>query len=492
MKYLALEKYIESVFELNNVVNILYADSMAITPINSQDSRVLEIKNISAIAHKLLTSIELSDLISEAQTEIDILDDWQKANLREIARRHVHASSINSGLQQELMLAKTNCELMWKKAKNDNSFSVLIPYLQRVLSLSQEIAQIKSEQFNQPKYNTFLDIYDAGQSSTNIKELYSDLKTTLPTIISQIIDKQRSEKVLPITEISLEVQKAIIFNIMTKMGFDFMAGRIDEATHPFCGGTPYDVRLFVKYGGNFIKNIMSAIHETGHGLYEQGLPNKYRNQPVGKARSMAFHESQALIMEMQIARSQEFMEFVARMLKDDFGLVGNEYSASNLYKLSTRVNSNAIRIGSDEITYHMHVLLRVEIEEALLENTLILEELPYAWNDKMKEYLGIIPATEREGCLQDVHWSKGYFGYFPSYTTGAITASMLMQKIKNISFNTTKDLARGNLSTINIFLNENIRSKGSLYDSQTLMKSVTGLENIDPKMFIQYINHKYL
>jgi carboxypeptidase Taq len=492
MKYLALEKYIESVFELNNVVNILYADSMTITPINSQDSRVLEIKNISAIAHKLLTSIELSDLISEAQTEIDILDDWQKANLREITRRHVHASSINSGLQRELMLAKTNCELMWKKAKDDNSFSMFKPYLQRVLSLSQEVAHIKSEQFNKPKYDTFLDVYNADQSGANIRDLYSGLKTTLPTLIPQIIDKQRSEKVLSITEISLEVQKAIIFNIMTKMGFDFMAGRIDEAPHPFCGGTPHDVRLLVKYGGNFIKNIMSAIHETGHGLYEQGLPNKYRNQPVGKARSMAFHESQALIMEMQIARSQEFMEFLARMLKDEFGLVGNEYNASNLYKLSTRVNSNAIRIGSDEITYHMHVLLRVEIEEALLENTLTLEELPYAWNDRMKEYLGIIPATEREGCLQDVHWSKGYFGYFPSYTTGAITASMLMQKIKAKSPNITTDLASGNLSTINIFLNEHVRSKGSLCDSQTLMKSATGLQNIDPRMFIQYINHKYL
>ena len=223
MKYLALEKYIESIFELNNVVNILYADSMTITPINSQDSRALEIKNISNISHKLLTSVELSDLISEAQTEVDILDDWQKANLREISRRHVQASSINSSLQQELVLAKTNCELMWKKAKDSDSFDMLRPYLQSVLSVSQELGQIKSEKFNKPKYDTFLDMYDAGQSATNIKNLYSGFKTTLPSLIAQIIDKQRSETVLPLTEINSEMQKAIIFKIISKIGFDFMA-----------------------------------------------------------------------------------------------------------------------------------------------------------------------------------------------------------------------------------------------------------------------------
>jgi carboxypeptidase Taq len=299
--------------------------------------------------------------------------------------------------------------------------------------------------------------------------------------------------VLPINEVPIEQQKLIGRKIMEVMGFDFTRGRIDDSTHPFCGGTAFDVRITNRYKtDDFISGIMGIVHETGHALYEQNLPANYKNQLVGKAKGMAIHESQSLLMEMQVGRSKEFCEFLSKLLNDEFGLKGQEYSADNLYKLNTRVKPSLIRVDADEVTYPMHVMLRFEIEELLINKELTLNDIPDFWNKKMQEYLGVVPNTNSEGCLQDIHWPSGSFGYFPAYTCGAIIASMLMEGARKSAITIDADITMGNFNSINEFLNNKVRNFGSLKTTKDLIKDATGENKINTEIFLKYLKTKYL
>jgi len=284
-------------------------------------------------------------------------------------------------------------------------------------------------------------------------------------------------------------QRLIAKKIIEAMGFDFTFGRLDESTHPFCGGTPFDVRITNRYQGeDFLSGIMNIIHETGHALYEQHLPTIYKNQPVGKAKGMAIHESQSLFMEMQIGRSKDFCTFLSKLLKDEFNLTGIEYSTDNLYKLSTRVTPSLIRVDADEVTYPMHVILRFEIEELLINNKIGLHELPAIWNEKMYQYLGVRPKSDKEGFLQDIHWPSGWFVYLPAYTLGAIIASMLGSTLDNTAMS---EVAKGNFYNINEFLNKKIWGMGSLKDTNNLIKEAVGEDTVNPNIFLAYLENKY-
>jgi len=491
--YIQLEKELEQIFQINNAVNILYWDISTNMPSRASSSRKKEITNLMAIAHLKLKSEKIRDLLKEVTENISDLNIWQLANLREIERRFLHAECIDDDLQNRISSATAECEYVWRIAKKDSDYNKLKPYLQEVLSATKEIALIKSKKFNMAKYDTLLDKFDPNRKCADIKQTYNFLKTRIPNLINEIIEKQRTETILPITDlVSIDKQKLISKRIMEVMGFDFTRGRIDESEHPFCGGTPHDVRLTIRYDNNLINDLMKVIHETGHGLYEQSLPSFYRDQPVGKAKGMAIHESQSLLMEMQIGRSREFIEYLSKLLKDEFGFIGPEYSSDNLYKIITRVKPNFIRLDADEVTYTMHVILRFEIEEALINDDLMLDDLPEYWGSKMQEYLGISPTSDRVGCLQDIHWTKGYFGYFPVYTNGAIIASMLMKKTKQINLDIAQDLKIGNFRNLNKFLDNNVRCHGSLKPTDELIRDATGEGKINPQIFLDYLENKYL
>jgi len=342
-----------------------------------------------------------------------------------------YISCISDDLQKRYISAATKSELVWREARKDNDFYKLKPYLEEVLRCVQELSEAKASLLSCTKYDALLDEYDPARKTEDLKQIFASLKTVLPDLIKQVVDKQKAETVLPISEVPIKQQKLIGRKIMEIMGFDFTCGRLDDSTHPFCGGAAFDVRITNRYkDSDFISGIMGIIHETGHALYEQNLPANYKNQPVGKAKGMAIHESQSLLMEMQVGRSKEFCEFLSKLLNNEFGFKGQEYSADNLYKLNTRVKPSLIRVDADELTYPMHVMLRFEIEELLINKELTLDDIPDFWNKKMQEYLGVVPNTNSEGCLQDIHWPSGWFGYFPAYTNGAIIASMLMKTVR--------------------------------------------------------------
>lgn len=491
--YLLLEKELEEINQINNIMSILSWDIAVNMPIGAAESRTNELSLLSAITHSRLKSNKIKDLVNAADGEVRQLNIWQLANLEEIKRKIRYISCINDDLQKRYISAATKSELVWREARKDGDFNKLKPYLQEILVCVQEMADAKASLLNCTKYDALLDEYDPNRKTEDLKQIFTTLKTALPDLIKQIVDKQKTETVFPITEVPIEQQKLIGRKIMKIMGFDFTRGRMDDSTHPFCGGTAFDVRITNRYKtDDFISGIMGVVHETGHALYEQNLPDNYKNQPVGKAKGMAIHESQSLLMEMQIGRSKAFCELLAKLLHNEFGFKGQEYSAENLYKLNTRVKPSLIRVDADEVTYPMHVMLRFEMEELLINKELALNDIPDFWNKKMQEYLGVRPNSNNDGCLQDIHWPSGGFGYFPAYSCGAIIASMLMKAARESEVNIDTDIAEGNFDSINNFLNNKIRNHGSLKTPDDLLKNATGEDKLKPETFLQYLKQKYL
>lgn len=492
--YLNLEAHFKQITHLQNLVALIHCDAEINLPPGSAPSRHQEIGTLVEVIHQMSTATSLNPLIQAATQEIPSLDLWQKSNLTIIRRAYEHAQCISPELQAAYSIATSECEFTWRTARKKNDFKALAPSLNRVFDLARQIAHAKAQQFGKNPYDMLMDSYDPDRTSQEVKETYSILKEELTKLLSQITAKQQSENVIPLSEkIDEQTQKAIGLRIMEKMGFDFNKGRLDKSAHPFCNGSNDDVRLTTRYDeNNLMTGIFGIIHETGHGLYQQNLPVLYRNQPVGQAKGMAFHESQSLIMECQACISPEFMQFLAKLLRDDFGLKGAAYSEENLYRLQTRVKPSLIRVDADEVTYPLHVILRFEIEKAVIEDNLQAEDIPALWNAGMKEYVGIVPSTDSDGCMQDIHWPSGSLGYFPAYTNGAIIASMLMKAAQANYPLLKSQLSEGNFYNLNTYLNEKLRCWGSAKESADLLQTATGHQQINPGIFIDYLKDKYL
>jgi carboxypeptidase Taq len=492
--YLKVEAQFKQITHLKNLAALIHWDAEVNLPIGSAPSRHQEIGTITEIIHQLQTADSLEPLLEAANNEYHSLDLWQKANFTIIKKAYAHAKCINSKLQVAYSIATSECVFNWKMAREKNDFKALIPSLNHVFDLARQIANAKADHFGKDPYDMMIDLYDPDRTTTEIQSVYDVLKTELPKLLNQVITKQQSETIIPILEkIDTQTQKAIGLHIIEKMGFDLKKGRLDESAHPFCTGSNDDVRLTTRYNANdFMTGLSAIIHETGHGLYQQNLPVLYRNQPVGQAQGMAFHESQSLIMECQAALSLEFMQYLAKILQEKFELYGPAYSPQNLYKLVTRVKPSLIRVDADEVTYPLHVILRFEIEKAIIKENLKAEDLPALWNTKMKQYLGITSPTDTDGCMQDIHWPSGAFGYFPAYTNGAIIGSMLMRAAQ-AKYPTLKEkLSQGDFTALNTYLNQNLRCWGHMKNSPDLLYMATGEQAINPNVFVDYLQKKYL
>jgi carboxypeptidase Taq len=279
---------------------------------------------------------------------------------------------------------------------------------------------------------------------------------------------------------------------MESLGFDFSAGRLDVSAHPFCGGTPDDVRLTTRYDeADFAPALMGVLHETGHALYERGLPAAWRRQPVGAARGMSIHESQSLIVEMQACRSRSFLAFAAPLIREAFGGEGPAWAPDNLWRLYGAVEPGFIRVDADEVTYPAHVVLRYGLEKAMIAGDLAPADLPGAWNDGMVHLLGLVPPDDRLGCLQDIHWYDGAWGYFPTYTLGALTAAQLFAAAVVAEPGIPAALGRGDFGPLLAWLRVNVHAKGSLLSTDELIVAATG-RPLDTEVFKRHLRRRYL
>jgi carboxypeptidase Taq len=338
-----------------------------------------------------------------------------------------------------------------------------------------------------------MDGFEPGMTSVEVDRVFGDLKTWLPGLIEQAVQRQSETPAIdPVGPFPLDKQRALSERLVRMLGFDFDAGRLDIATHPFCGGVPEDVRLTTRYReDDFQQALMGTIHETGHGRYEQGRPRDMLGQPVSEARSAAIHESQSLSFEMQLGRSRGFIGLLAPMLVEAFG-PQPAFEPDNLYRLSTRVARGLIRVDADEATYPAHIILRYEIERALIEGEIEPKDIPALWDEKMMALLGLDTRGDyKDGPLQDVHWPAGMFGYFPSYSLGAMYAAQWFATMRRQTPDLDARIAAGDLAPVFDWLRDNIWTHASKPTTTELTLAASG-EALNPAHFRAHLERRYL
>ena len=381
--------------------------------------------------------------------------------------------------------------MRWREARPRADFALLRPALEEVVRLTREEASAKSAALGLGRYDALLDGYEPGMRSAGIDALFAPLATFLPDFLERVLSRQSPP--LPVDgTFPAGGQKALGERLMAALGFDFAHGRLDESLHPFCGGVPDDVRMTARYDEHDVATgLMAVLHETGHALYNAGLPEAWRGQPVGAPRSMAVHESQSLLLEMQVCRSRAFQGYLAPLLAESFGVDGAAFTPDNLYRQAIRVARSLIRVDADEVTYPLHIILRYRLEQALLSGELEVADLPGAWNDGMRELIGVAPPSDREGVLQDIHWPTGAFGYFPCYTLGALMAAQLFEALTAAEPDLPAQIGRGEFAPLVGWLRANVHEQGSLLETQELLARATG-RPLTPQPFLAHLERRYL
>ncbi len=491
--YENLETRFRRLGALGEAGGVIQWDSAVLMPVGGAASRAEQVATLRLLSHEILTDPRVSDLLDAAGQQND-LDEWQRANLREMRRQWRHATAVPGDLVEAASHAASQCEQIWRKARPANDFAMVLPALRNVLDRVREVAAAKAAHLGKSPYEALLDQYEPGAETAIIDRLFDDLAAALPGLIARVLERQGAAPPPhePAGPFPVEKQRAAGVRLMERIGFDFDHGRLDVSLHPFCGGTPDDVRITTRYDeSDFRQALMGVLHETGHALYERGLPLRWRRQPVGEARGMAVHESQSLLIEMQACRSREFTEYLAPVLRETFGGSGPEWSAENLYRLNTRAERGFIRVDADEVTYPAHVILRYRLERTLIAGDLDLAELPAAWNAAMKALVGVEPPDDRRGCLQDIHWYDGAFGYFPTYTLGAMLAAQLFDAAKRADPAILPGIAEGDFAPLLAWLRVNVHGKGSLLSAAELITAATG-RPLDAAIFRRHLETRYL
>ncbi|WP_434360600.1 carboxypeptidase M32 [Parasalinivibrio latis] len=467
-------------------------DQAAMMPEGGNDARSAAMAELAVLCHKQLTEPSLKAMFEGARKES--LNEFEQASLTEMERRWQQATVLPEKLVQQKSLAGSRCEHAWRTQRKNNDWEGFKENLKPVVELARQEALIRGAASGLSPYNAMLDLYEPGMTKEKLDPIFSDIKSWLPGVIEQIIEKQEQNQAIPLQgPFSEEKQNQLGLKIMEILGFDFNHGRLDVSTHPFCGGVPSDVRITTRYtDDDFTSSIMGIIHETGHARYEQGLPKQHASLPVGEARSMGIHESQSLFFEMQLSRSPAFVSMLTPLITETFGAKDNPaFSPENLLKIYTKVQKGFIRVDADEATYPAHVILRYEIERDLIEGLIEVDDIPAIWNRKMQEYLGI--STEgnfTDGCMQDIHWTDGSFGYFPSYTLGAMYAAQFMASMRK-TVDVDACIHTQNLAPIWTWLKDNIWSKGSTRSTEELVIQATG-ESLNPEYFKRHLIERYL
>ncbi|MCA0304430.1 MAG: carboxypeptidase M32 [Proteobacteria bacterium] len=402
-----------------------------------------------------------------------------------------------SALPADLVEARTRatsaCEMVWREARRDADFKRLLPSLGEVLAVMRRVGEAKAAALGTSLYDALLDEFEPGGRSARIDGLFAELKAFLPDLLGRVLERQRAAPPLSLEgPFAVEAQRRLGEELIRRIGFDFSHGRLDVSAHPFTGGTPDDVRITTRYDeSDFATSLMGVLHETGHGLYEAGLPHDWRRQPVGLARGMTLHESQSLLMEMQACRSDAFVAFAAPRMRAAFGKDGPAWTADNIHRLYTQVEPGFIRVDADEVTYPMHVMLRYRLERAMLAGDLALADLPGAWNEGLRDLLGIVPPDDARGCLQDIHWPDGGWGYFPTYTLGALAAAQLFAAARRAHPGLLDAIGQGDFAPLLGWLRANVHGKGSLATTDQILVEATG-QPLGTAAFRAHLESRYL
>ena len=492
--YRGLEERFRTIGDLRHAEAMLSWDEAVMMPSGGGKVRADALAALAGTVHSLEAAPDIPELAEAALASES--DPWRRANLQQMSRVSRRARALPEDLVMALTRASAACEQSWRTARGANDFEAVAPRLEEVLALTRERAHTLAEAAGDgtAPYDALLDEYEPNLTRAAIDPIFAELREVLPGLIDRACARQVQVEA-PTGPFPIEAQASLGRTLMRHMGFDFERGRLDVSHHPFCGGEPDDVRITTRCDeDDFLKSMFAVLHETGHALYEQGLPTAWRGQPVGAAGGMALHESQSLLMEMQVCRSAPFLAFAAPILREAFGADETDplWSAGNLARLATRVERSLIRVDADEATYPLHIILRYEMETTLLDGSLAVADIPDAWDEKMHAYLGRSTAGNfTDGCMQDVHWFAGLIGYFPTYTLGAVTAAQLWRAAKRALPGVEEAIGDGDFAPLLGWLRENVHSQGRVVSGGELIARATG-EPLGTSAFLGHLRGRYL
>lgn len=455
--------------------------------------RAEQLAYLARLAHEMLTDPITGELLSEA-AELPAVQQGnspEAAVLREIRRAHERAKKLPRSLVEELARATTLGQQAWEQARRMNNFAAFRPHLERIVQLKRQEAEAVG--YETVPYDALLDEYEPGETSENLRKLFAALRQELVHIINEVQTTNRTPRrdILE-REYPVQLQEVFARSAAVAIGFDFEAGRLDVTAHPFCSSVgPRDIRITTRYNPrHFAPGFFGVLHEAGHGLYEQGLEPEHFGTPLGMPCSLGIHESQSRFWENQVGRSRPFWEHFFPRAQQTFTDSLRDVTLDEFVFAINEVRPSLIRVEADEATYNLHILIRFELEQALVSGDLLPADVPGAWNDQYRQYLNLTPPDDSQGCLQDIHWSAGLFGYFPTYTLGNLYAAQFMERIRQDLPNLDEQMRRGKFLEVREWLRENIHRHGQRYRAAELCRRVTG-KALSPEPFLTYLRHKY-
>ena len=480
--YEKLERRFARIADLNAASRTVRWYSLTYGPPGGEAARGHQQATLGGLAHELLTAPDCAEALAAARTD----EPWQAANLREMRRLYGAAAALPTDLVEAKARAVSRAQGVWHRTRAQGDFAAFLPALREVVARVREEAGIRGEALGLAPYDALLDSYDPGRRGEGVAAMFAELEAFLPGVI----DRVRGGPKPPGPEGPRADLERLARRLMAMLGLEERHVRLDESAHPFSTGEKDDVRITTRYSGPPGEALMAVLHESGHALYTRGLPEDWRRQPVGRNRGMTAHESQSLSIEMQACRSEAFAVPYARLLNEELA-PADEWEPARLCRVLNHVEPGPIRVEADEVSYPLHIIVRHRCETALISGALDPADLPDAFDDAMDSLLGIRPPGPREGCMQDIHWSGGSFGYFPTYTLGALMAAQLAEAMREALPGLDREIERGDFRPLTGWLREHVHSRGCLdASSDDLTEQATG-RPLDTGAFIRHIGTRY-
>ena len=479
---------VKELYALDQVASCIGWDEETFMPPGAVMDRAIQKSTLQGVIHEKLTSKKISDLIRSLEKSTKLNPD-ARVVVREVARRHRRATSIPKELVKEIAKTESLATEAWLKARKAKSFPQFEPMLKKMMGLKAKVAEHVG--YEDRPYDALLDEYEPYMKTVEVESLFSRFRDKLVPLVSKIhnCSTQLNENAA-CGDFPIKMQDEFIRAVVKDMGYDFDHGRMDISAHPFTIGTGRDVRITVRYDEkNLRPATFAAIHEAGHGLYEQGFLEKYYHTPLAESISLGIHESQSRLWENIVARGMPFWKYYYPKLKAVFPAM-ESVPLAEFHKSINAVQRSYIRVEADEVTYNLHIMLRFEVENAIFEGKLKVHEIPSFWNERFTNYLGLKVPDDAMGCLQDIHWAIGAIGYFPTYSLGTIYATQLYNTVKKAIPDLEDQFAAGNFKGLLGWLRNNIHSQGKRYRATELIKKVTG-EGLNEDYFLKYLKQKY-
>ncbi len=487
--YSAYKTIMQKAADLNNASAVLGWDQEVYMPTKGAEFRGRQLATLAGQAHELLTSDDFGKLLNELSGRQGLVDVEQN-NVRLSLEDYEKNKKLSAAFVEELSKLTSECFNAWITAKKQNDFTLFAPSLTKMIALKRKQAELLG--YKAHPYDALLDEYEKGATVAMLDPVFAGIKEQMPLLLARIKSATQVSNDFFHQHYPKQQQWDFGIDVLNHMGFDFEAGRQDISEHPFTTTfAPTDVRITTHVNeNNFASMLWSCIHEGGHGLYEQGLPEDQYGLPLGAAVSLGIHESQSRLWENCIGRGKDFWTYFYPRLQASFPEQLSYIDTDTFFKAANKVEPSLIRIEADELTYHFHVLIRYEIEKALIEGTLETEEIPARWNELYNKYLGVMPPDDKTGALQDVHWSHGSFGYFPTYTLGSFYAAQFYAQAQKDIPGLLEQIRKGQFKPLLEWLREKVHTHGRRYTSEELCERITG-KKLDAACFMSYAEEKF-